>query len=240
MHKFVSGKASILALTTVFAVASFLLGKSFTIVSAQPAPFITICHHNPSQEVTLTFMNEHSYNGHLGTPHNQETYDTNGPCSSTPTPLPSGQNPILGCIDPVAYNYDSEADTDDGSCKYSYPYCLNGDNIIMVREEDQAPEGATAGTCQTTTNDVCANIDGIQTSVPSDLHLDGGGINCVGFSPSGPAENTSTPSQGQVLGASTMAGAGSFAENAYLAIMGVGATLSAFGLKNLKKAFQKA
>jgi hypothetical protein len=40
---------------------------------------------------------------------------------------------------------------------------------------------------------------------------------------------------GQVLGASTMAGTGSFEEVFYQAIMGIGATLSAIGVKGLKK-----
>jgi hypothetical protein len=43
---------------------------------------------------------------------------------------------------------------------------------------------------------------------------------------------------GQVLGASTMAGTGSFEENLYLAIMVIGGTITAFGLKNIKKAFK--
>jgi hypothetical protein len=82
-----------------------------------------------------------------------------------------------------------------------------------------------------------------------DTHPDGAGTSCVSFSPSGPAprndEGTGgqvlgTSTAGQVLGATTLAKTGTFTENAYLAIMGVGATLSAFGFKNLKKAFQKA
>jgi hypothetical protein len=43
---------------------------------------------------------------------------------------------------------------------------------------------------------------------------------------------------GQVLGASTMAGTGSFEENLYLAIMVIGGTITTFGLKNIKKAFK--
>jgi hypothetical protein len=61
---------------------------------------------------------------------------------------------------------------------------------------------------------------------------DGGdGLGCAVYDCSG-----NTISQGQVLGASTMAGAGSFAENIYLAIMTLGGTLSAFGIKGFKKA----
>jgi len=49
-------------------------------------------------------------------------------------------------------------------------------------------------------NDVCTNIDGVQTSVPNGLHLDASGRNCVDYQLSGPpTENGS----GQVLGAST-------------------------------------
>ena len=40
---------------------------------------------------------------------------------------------------------------------------------------------------------------------------------------------------GQVLGASTMAGTGSFAENLYLAIMTIGGIITTVGLKNFKK-----
>jgi len=43
-------------------------------------------------------------------------------------------------------------------------------------------------------------------------------------------------SQGQVLGASTMGKTGSFDEMVYQAIMTVGATLTSFGVKGLKKA----
>lgn len=95
--------------------------------------------------------------------------------------------------------------------------------------------------------DVCKNIDGVQTSVPEGQHLDASGLNCVNWSGSGPAprndEGTGTTGtvlgastvKGQVLGATTMAGTGSFAEVFYQAIMGIGATLSAFGIKGLKK-----
>ena len=40
---------------------------------------------------------------------------------------------------------------------------------------------------------------------------------------------------GQVLGASTMAGTGSFAENLYLAIMTIGGIITTVGIKNFKK-----
>ena len=55
------------------------------------------------------------------------------------------------------------------------------------------------------TTDVCANIDGIQTSVPADYHIDASGRNCVQFSQSDPG-NSGGASSGQVLGASTIGG----------------------------------
>jgi hypothetical protein len=78
-----------------------------------------------------------------------------------------------------------------------------------------------------------------------DQHPDGGGVNCVSFTPAGPPpQGPYTPPQGQVLGASTgkvlgastLAGTGSFAENLYLAIMALGGIITFAGIKNFKKA----
>jgi hypothetical protein len=100
--------------------------------------------------------------------------------------------------------------------------------------------------CQTgeIDNSACHNIDGVQTSIPEGMHMDAEGANCVNFSGSGPAPRNDegvggavlgASTGGQVLGANTMAGTGSFAEIFYQAIMGIGATISAFGIKGLKK-----
>jgi hypothetical protein len=71
----------------------------------------TICHHTPSNNVTLTFQNQQSYNGHLGTPHNGSTYDTNGPCatatasptaSATASPSPSSSATASPTASPTA------------------------------------------------------------------------------------------------------------------------------------------
>lgn len=65
-------------------------------VFATQVPYKTICHHTPGNDVTLNFNNVQSYNGHLGTPHNNQTYDTNGACqqptvtpTNSPTPTPT-------------------------------------------------------------------------------------------------------------------------------------------------------
>jgi len=70
------------------------------------------------------------------------------------------------------------------------------------------------------------------TSTPGFTNDGGDGLGCAVHDCSG---NYVAPPQGQVLGASTMAKTGSFEEVFYQAIMGIGATLSTFGLKGLKK-----
>ena len=45
----------------------------------------------------------------------------------TSPPLHAVLNPVYGCTDSTAYNYDSSADTDDGSCLYHVP-CI-GDSL---------------------------------------------------------------------------------------------------------------
>jgi hypothetical protein len=49
---------------------------------------ITICHHTPGNDVTLTFHTPQAYLGHLGTPHSGQTYDSVGACSQ-PSVTPS-------------------------------------------------------------------------------------------------------------------------------------------------------
>jgi hypothetical protein len=49
----------------------------------------------------------------------------------------------------------------------------------------------------------------------------------------------STPG-GRVLGASTMAGTGSFAENLYMIVMGIGGVVTVAGAKDLKKVFKRS
>jgi hypothetical protein len=88
--------------------------------------------------------------------------------------------------------------------------------------------------------DVCANIEGIQTSVPDGKHLDAGNVNCVEFSPSGPSESSSTSGGSsvtpQVLGASTMAATGVFEESLFYSLFSFGSLLTSFGImRNGKK-----
>ncbi|MEK7526324.1 MAG: hypothetical protein AAB546_02500, partial [Patescibacteria group bacterium] len=77
----------------------------------------------------------------------------------------------------------------------------------IAREVDPTPTPTPTATPTNETTDVCANIDGIQTSVPSDYHLDASQRNCVQFSVPGAPDN-GTGGGGQVLGASIMAATG--------------------------------
>jgi hypothetical protein len=80
--------------------------------------------------------------------------------------------------------------------------------------------------------DVCANIDGVQTSVPNDYHLDASQRNCVQFELGGAPD--SGIGGGSVLGASTMAGTGSAQDLMSLAFS-VGAISASLGIRYAKK-----
>lgn len=269
MNKLSAGKASILVLTAVFMVAALLFGRSITPVSAtQPEPFITICHHTPGQDgeqtVTHTYMNEQAYLGHLGTPHSTETYDTAGECEDPDEEL------VYGCTDEEAINYESEANTDDGSCVYKTPVCADDSYENYGGEDgvfDQETEVANDELCSNEpTVDVCPNLQGDQETLPEGYDYDEQ-RNCVQIQTSPTPEPTplscsgdthldasgqncvsynfggpgsSGGTGGQVLGASTMAQTGSFLENIYAAVMAFGAALTAKGLKSFKKVIKKA
>ncbi|HTK03667.1 MAG TPA: hypothetical protein VL401_02750, partial [Alphaproteobacteria bacterium] len=71
-------------------------------------------------------------------------------------------------------------------------------------------------------------------TTPTNNNDGGDGLGCAVHDCSGNAVNNA--SQGQVLGASTMAGTGSFEENLYLGIMGLGGIFSFTGFaKSFKK-----
>lgn len=77
-----------MAIGVVMAIA--LMFTSQVAKGTAPAPYKVICHHTPGNDVTLSFQNQQSYEGHLGTPHNDQTYDTDGACPE-PTPEVSAQ-----------------------------------------------------------------------------------------------------------------------------------------------------
>lgn len=77
------------------------------IAGATQNPYKIICHHTPANNVTLTFQNQQSYNGHLGTPHSGSTYDTDGACRIiSPTPsitiAPTNTPSVTPTVTPTA------------------------------------------------------------------------------------------------------------------------------------------
>jgi len=216
IHKLTAGKASLLALATATLVFGILFFRTTGLVSADHSDQND--GHYDHATATPTPTPTPTSNDH-------DSHDGSGDChkpTSTPTPTPT-KNPCDN------FNRDHK-DDHDKNCQTPTP---------------TPTTSPTVSPPATPNPDVCANIDGIQTSVPDGMHLDASGQNCVNWSQGGGdgqgcatqdcSGNYVAPPQGQVLGASTMATTGSFEEVFYQAIMGIGATISAFGLKGLKK-----
>lgn len=136
---------------------------------------------------------------------------------------------------------DGDYRTEAGECLPKTPVC-NDDSFANYGGTDHKFDPAT----EIANNDLCSNEPtptptptatpaGKPLSCGGDTHLDAAGTSCVSFS--APGVPTPPPATGQVLGASTMAKTGSFDEALYLAIMGLGGTISAIGAR---KAFKKA
>lgn len=109
------------------------ISKAFGV---QPEPYKIICHHNPSNDVTLSFLNEQAYTGHLGTPHNTQVYDTDGPCSDvsivptegiTPTDGVTPTSEATPSATPANKEHVSDGRSDGLS---SCPSCTKAPNIV--------------------------------------------------------------------------------------------------------------
>ena len=263
MSKFNAGKASVLALTLAFAVVSFFLGRILTVNvmatppgSSTPTPTSTpstvhviVCHkdggsgnysridvsvHSVNDSNGLSGHGDHSNDIWAPFTFNSVNYSGQGNYSnfnfdnchqnSTPTPTPT----------PTPFHY---ACSDNHHC-----IRVSGSGSNSCTDNDDCETNHTP----TPTPTVTPTITPTATPVPTtplnctgDQHPDASGQNCVSFTPAGPPpEGPYTPPQGQVLGASTMAGTGSFAENLYIAIMGLGGIITALGIKNFKKGYK--
>jgi hypothetical protein len=114
---------------------------------------------------------------------------------------------------------------------------LNGRAMAQTGEVTMDTNTISGPTCAAAAPvDICANIEGVQTSVPEGQHLDASGQNCVSFSQAGPPpQSGGTTSTGQVLGAKTLASTGSFNSIAGLALMIVGSIMTLGSLYAFKK-----
>jgi hypothetical protein len=211
--KYISGGASILAVTAIFVLAAFFLGKSLTPVSATVEA--CFCHNINNNPETICTDNEGLINGHMG--HVETDFDTLGACTGTPTPTPTPSS--------------SSSPTPTPTPTPTPEQC----------EEDCEPTSTPTPTPTPTPGDgdICSTIDGVQTSIPDGWFQLPDSTICRQFQFGGPPPPPEAGSQvlgastGQVLGASTMAGAGSFDSALYQVIMGLGGIITSFGLKNV-------
>jgi len=209
------------------AVFAVLLGKSVTSVFAIPAGDVPKAYCHAAGQTGTTHFNYHfnkAWTAHFldnGDPragHESDFYTTVGDkdCDRQVDPTPTPEPCIEECQSPSP---EPEPEQDDA--------CLNLEDFqesvpegyIVDREDNCVPE-------PTPTPLACSGTQ----------HLDASGKNCVDYQLGGPGPSTETGG-GQVLGATTMAKTGSFAENLYLAIMTLGGL---FTFKGLKKSFKKA
>lgn len=244
MTKFNTGKVSVLALSAAFAVAFSLFFNSSTPVSADHDPFggvpqtsVTLCHAEGNGSFNSITPNISGSGGNL----NLQGHENN-----------NGVH-VNDIIPPFHWS--------DGSATYSYPgknwvagqTTWNNDCVVPASPTPTptaTPTGTpTATPTATPTIDPCIvaencnestpTPDATATPTPTTNGNDGGdGLGCATHDCSGSVASAS--SQGQILGASTMAKAGSFAETLNLAIMALGGIFTFQGFKNFKKVSKKA
>lgn len=266
MTKLNAGKASVLVLTAAFAVATFLLGKAITPAIAGKPEKITICHAKPadtaangwvsinvSKKAIVTGNSKHAtehdadiiplftYDFDGGGTFTGKNWDTTGQAvwdngCKTPSPTVSPTPTPEPCVDGCETSSPSPTPT-------TFDACPNLDGIQETVPDgydvDEQDNCVPEPTPTPTPGDVCTNIDGFQGSVPDGwFQISADSTFCRQFQYGGPPPPPAAG--GQVLGASTMAGTGSFTESLYLAIMTLGGTLFLTGYKNFKKALRKA
>jgi hypothetical protein len=151
---------------------------------------------------------------------------------------PGGIHSLIG----AGANHNTDNSWDSNGNNYSQGSCT----APVVITSSPTPTSTPIGTA-TPSVDVCANIDGIQTSLPDNTyHFDLTGKNCLQFSVPGIQQNPSdsgagavlgaSTTGGQVLGTSTMANAGAVEDALFNSMFTIGSLLTSFGImRNGKK-----
>ena len=241
-HFAVSFLATFLVLGFAFATPRITNGQSASPTptasaapTSSPVADITICHANqgvngwvstladPSSLDGVGPANDHNMDNHQG---GQDiippgTWDSDGRNWDT-----NGQAIYdNGCVAPLQTPLPSS--TPSPTPTATPQGCGEDCNGTSTPSPTPSPTGSVLGE-----TDVCANIDGNQTSVPGNLHLDASGRNCVDYQYGGPGGGgnsggsvlgASSSDPGQILGVSTTAKAG-MAEDI------IGSVLVALGL----------
>lgn len=188
---------------------------------------IRICHSTDSHSNPYTNpdVDQDAADGYVGNDNGQGDHylEHNGPIWYQGIPDHSWGD----IIPPVGPNGDAPGHNGKNWDSNGQAIWNNSCNIPSLSTPSPTPT-ATPGD----PGDVCANIDGIQTSVPSDYHLDASQRNCVQFELGGAPD--SGTGGGSVLGASTMASAGSAQDLMSLAFS-VGAISASLGIRYAKK-----
>jgi len=106
-------------------------------------PYI-LCHNNPAQSITLEFENEEAYEGHLGLPHNEQVYDTEGACEEDFDVCPLVQECIGNeeCLSELQYVCEEEGEVEGFSCNdfvefCEVPFCTIFPNNEECQEEEE-------------------------------------------------------------------------------------------------------
>lgn len=230
-------------LASFLTVAAFVYGLFSTnvkLLNAQTASEVTICHATGSAEnpYNTLHVSSNAIGGHFqnnGTPKNgheddlllQGTVECPGGSTPTPTatpvrtPVPTPTPTVVPTVSPTPTVVPTMTPTPTATPTAS-----------------PTPEASATATPN---GDICANLDGIQLTMPDEYHQ--AGVNCLkyelGGPPPPPAVSTSQvlgASTSRVLGASTMAGTGAVEDAIFNSMFTLGSLLTSFGImKNGKK-----
>lgn len=249
MKKLISGKVSILVLTVVMAALAFFFGSNIAPISAGDKVYVCKYVGTPGVNERLqTGQNpiEVSINAVPGAwsvgayfndaqgrsyvlglvPQNPKPDINDCPQGDNPTPTPTPTPSISPTPAPQCKHENAECSINDSQkmCCEGLT-CMIDDNPSGNGHCEKSSEEPTPTPTPTPTSTV--EPTPTSSSNSSSSGNDGGdGLGCATHDCSG-----NVIPQGQVLGASTMAGTGSFNSMLYQAIMGLGGIITSFGLK---------
>lgn len=129
-------------LVLTFALGSLYFTKVKESRANEEAGYV-ICHHNPAQSITLEFQNEQAYLGHLGNPHNDQVYDTEGACEEDfdVCPLVQGCIDNQECLPELQEACEEEGEVEGFECEDLEEFCEVPHCTLFPNDEEcQEPE----------------------------------------------------------------------------------------------------
>lgn len=133
--------------------------------SVEASEYYVLCHNNPAQSITLVFNNQQSYEGHLGLPHNDQVYDTEGECEEDFDICPLVDECVSNpeCLSFLQEACEEEGEVEGFNCSDLEEFCEVPHCTLFPNDEE----------CQEP-RDVCENLEGVQAEVPQGYHLEDG------------------------------------------------------------------